>query len=151
MPTGVEHMAILNIVPLTANKRLRAHWIHAHREREVFFYTILSRMGRGPWIGVDRARPPKGVVPAARKVTITVGRPARRLQDPDNLVASLKGVIDSLRRAGWIWDDSGEWLRLEAREVKASRPGWTEIKLEEMPCESETRSVGHSSPGKKRV
>ena len=44
-----------------------------------------------------------------------------RLQDPDNAVASLKPIIDAIRRLGWLTDDSEKYLTLVSRQEKCSR------------------------------
>lgn len=40
----------------------------------------------------------------------------RRIQDPDNRVASLKPVLDALVARGWLTDDSSVHLELEVKE-----------------------------------
>jgi Holliday junction resolvase RusA-like endonuclease len=53
------------------------------------------------------------------KVKITVYRGDD--QDIDNMVASVKPILDALVSAGWLRDDSKEWLELEVAEVKGTK------------------------------
>jgi Holliday junction resolvase RusA-like endonuclease len=56
--------------------------------------------------------------------------PNRRRRDVDNLYARAKGVVDGVKRGGWIVDDSSEWLDLSV--LAEVEPGLraTVLKLE---------------------
>jgi len=49
---------------------------------------------------------------------VTINRQSRGELDPDNLVASVKPVIDALTRNRLITDDSSEHIELEVRQVR---------------------------------
>jgi Holliday junction resolvase RusA-like endonuclease len=44
---------------------------------------------------------------------VTFVFPVHRRRDVDNLYARAKGVVDGVKRGGWIVDDSSEWLDLK--------------------------------------
>lgn len=52
-------------------------------------------------------------------VRITIRR--RRLLDPDNAYASVKDLLDGIRDAGLILDDSEERITLEVNQEKAGK------------------------------
>lgn len=69
-----------------------------------------------------------------RRLTITV-RAKGVLPDPDNL---LKVLLDSMKRAHLIVDDSAEWLEYERPAVERCAPGSdpsTTVTVEDLPGE----------------
>ena len=109
-------------VPLTQNQMLRMHW--AERRRDAKWWATWLRL--------------KGRPQAMRRrchVKIHVRR--WNLQDPDNLAASVKHVLDGLVKADWLVDDSPKWVKLEVTEEmdrrrKANAHRGTEIVVEEI-------------------
>ena len=94
--------------PPSLNKMLRLHW---HKRNGLFrdiywqVHAGLHRRSDGPdcW----RLREP-----FAGRVVITAERFSRGKLDPDNLIGSLKPVIDGLRHCGVIEDDTAQHVRL---------------------------------------
>jgi hypothetical protein len=102
--------AIIHKLPKTHNDRLRSHWRAQRRETKDWALMVRAACGL----------PQCGQVQGKCKVTITLYR--KRLQDPDNAVASVKPVVDALVRNGWLVDDSPEYLDLKVVEMKAKEP-----------------------------
>ena len=82
--------------------------------------------------GVSAAKPKPATLPQSvggdavqeggarrARVSITVSR--CRLLDPDNAVGGVKFLVDSLRYAGIIADDTTRAIELEVRQVKVSQ------------------------------
>lgn len=88
-------------MPVTLNRYLRMHWAARKRDLESWKYHVL---GAG--------RPPG--VPGKIHIRIVVYRAVK--QDPDNAVGSVKPLIDSMVRLGWLQNDTTEFLELEVRE-----------------------------------
>jgi Holliday junction resolvase RusA-like endonuclease len=99
--------ATINKLPKTHNDRLRSHWRTQRRETKDWVLMVRAACGL----------PQFGKVQGRCKVTITLYR--KRLQDPDNAVASVKPVLDALVRNGWLVDDSAEYLELHVKEEKS--------------------------------
>lgn len=59
--------------------------------------------------------PLHGTVQGKHRVTIHVTRAKK--QDPDNAFASVKPILDGLRRNGWLVDDTTEFLELHVEET----------------------------------
>lgn len=84
-------------------------------------------------------------VPGRAKLTVTFVFGQHRRRDTDNLYSRAKGLIDGLRgatpstiggfprtsaRAGWIVDDSTEWLELVVKAEVSKEWNGTKITLE---------------------
>jgi hypothetical protein len=94
------------IVPFwTPNKLRGKHWGVAKKSADEWRHNVGAICGRA-----------KNPCTGRRRLEITVSRP-RRL-DPDNETAALKPVIDALKRAGWIKNDSPKWLVLVVVQVR---------------------------------
>lgn len=52
--------------------------------------------------------------------TVTIERRGVRLLDYDNLVGGCKPLVDALKRAGLIWDDSPRWCRITYNQTRVS-------------------------------
>ena len=113
---------IFNRVPMTLNQMLGAHWTKKTKDKRSWDDWVLARAGR------RRGRVDLGRV----KLTIQVYRKVK--QDPDNRTGSVKYLVDALNRAGWLVDDSDEWLDLEVKPelIDRKKPRteviWTPIK-----------------------
>ena len=123
----------LGRIPRSANRVLRAHWGARTHDKKSWIRYVLAACGR----------PPRRVEEKIR-LEVTVHR--KKLQDPDNAVASVKPLLDALRRTGWLRDDSHEWLELSVKEVleKNKRRQRTEITWR--PAGSEVSPASSSSP-----
>ena len=111
---------ILKIIPKTQNQLLGMHWRSRMRERDRLHAAIDKAMGPYRF----------GDTQGKQRVRIVMHR--IRLQDPDNKVASVKYLIDALRRLGWLVDDTPEFLELEVEEYRAGHKAnvRTEITIE---------------------
>ena len=99
---------IMATVPATANVKLRQHWTKRRKERQAWS-AMLATGG-----------PPTRGAPWKAQVVVLVYR--KRLQDPDNQVASVKPLVDALRARGWLYDDSAEHVELTVWEQKSVNP-----------------------------
>ena len=109
-------------LPRSANRVLRAHWGARCRERDSWIEYVHSVSGRRPR-------------PVDRKVRLEVTVHRRKLQDPDNANASVKPLLDALKRTGWLRDDSPRWLDLSVTEAveKDRRRQRTEVRWSPVP------------------
>lgn len=71
--------------------------------------------------------------PGRVRVAITREVPSGRnfIRDDDNLRFSVKPLLDALKRAGYIRNDSRKWIELPTPEQRISSDGqyWTEVTL----------------------
>lgn len=97
------HIEIENHLPLPLNRLLRAHWAKRSRQQKLWDLLIFEALWR------SKQLPKKPL----EKVHIRLVRHAHRTLDYDGLVGSLKPVVDSLKKAGVISDDTwpvtGAW------------------------------------------
>jgi len=98
-----KRTAMIPRIPLTRNQADQSKWWGRHRQTKLWRTEILVAFGR-------RAVPPKKA-----HVDITVYR--GKSQDPDNLVASMKPILDALVKCGWLTDDNDAGVVLSVREV----------------------------------
>ena len=92
-------------VPRSANRLLRSCWQSVRRDRRSWSRHVSAVCG-------TRRRRPK------RKIHVAIIVYRQRRQDPDNAYASVKPLLDALVEAGWLADDSSEYLSLDVREVE---------------------------------
>lgn len=140
------------VIPLklkSANVHARRHWSYWHRETHMWQGWIniaLCRVRAGKrWNlidGVDMVRDKRGhLQPRERRrqevrrvtVTRTVTTASHLITDDDNLKFSLKPLLDALKRAGLIYDDSRDWLEqpsLPEQRVDKTIEPTTIIRLE---------------------
>ncbi len=113
---------VLDGTPLPLNKLLRAHWSVSVREKHRWWTLIFGQCGHGPW--------KYGKKNKKKAYMQVVVRPIRR-QDQDNLSGSLKPMIDAFRQAGWLVDDTEEWLKfvVEQRPRGDDNNPRTEIRI----------------------
>src|SRR5271170_3164699 len=95
-------------VPASLNETMRSHWRHRLREgklwqREVWF--ALLQAGHSHLVPYARAK-------------VTINRRSRGQLDPDNLVGSMKPVIDALRYAHVLLDDTPDHLELVVTQTR---------------------------------
>lgn len=84
----------------------RMHY-HAQRRLRDQYTTLL----RAHTTRLNRAKPHE-----FRRVTIC--RHGARLLDIDNLIGGAKPLVDALRRAGLLWNDSPEYCAIKYEQVK---------------------------------
>lgn len=108
-------------VPPSPNNLLGAHWRHRAKNSELWRTEIavaVHQAGGKPYRPWPRAR-------------VTIHRRSRGQLDPDNLVASMKPVIDGLRYAGVLLDDSPKHIELVVTQHRTAKlPPYTLIEIE---------------------
>lgn len=123
MFNGPVAFAVVTPIP-TANVYLRLHWAKRRQLQHALDDDVwIKRKELEGCCGKDFFG-----AKVKRSVTITMHR--KRLQDVDNAVMSCKALIDSLRRTGFIWDDSPQWLELKVQQVvnKNKQFVWVEVR-----------------------
>jgi hypothetical protein len=121
--------------PNTWNGR---HWRVKYRisqewEQSIWIQAAMLR-GRPPTVQEIARRHLCGA--DRRKMRVTVERqvPSRRnfIRDDDNLRFSVKPLMDSLKRQGYVYDDSRKWLEHPTPTQRVSDDGmdWTIITIE---------------------
>ena len=98
---------IFDILPATLNKFLRMHWAVKKKYNDNWYIRSLGECGRPSFN------------PGKAEMTITMFR--SRLQDKDNRYGSVKSLVDTFTKLGWIKDDNTENLTLKVKEEKSKR------------------------------
>ena len=116
---------------LTSNMRL--HWA-AKAKRAAW---TRDRTG---WIVLAAIRAGELAPMQAADLTVWVGYPSNRRQDPDNAIA--KNAIDGCIDGGLLPDDDAEHRPATTyrRDVPTGRPGWYRLRLEFTPTTNEGSS-----------
>ena len=124
-------------VPASQNRQLRMHWRTRRQANETLGLYLLS--AASDWAEENGVTAPlfrkSGTAPPAR-IHVTMWR--SKLQDPDNAVACLKGLIDKMVRMGALHDDTREWMeRLDVEERVG--PKKTRIQIDYQHGEEQVR------------
>lgn len=110
---GIAVMApaafVIDHAPMPAN-RLGRNWKYRYWQKKSWLKWIGEVAGPGPF-GDGNAK-------LKTRVGISVYR--RGSQDRDNMYASVKPLCDSLKKLGWIVDDSTAWCDLHVWEHKCA-------------------------------
>lgn len=87
---------------MTRNEYDKKHWGKINRYKEELGTMLIYYLGRkkGAWC------------PALDHRWVEIHVTARRLQDPDNAVGSLKPLLDAMTHVGLIRDDSSKYITL---------------------------------------
>jgi len=93
----IEKDVFLPRLTQSLNKTLRQHWAANARKNKSWQHDLA-------WFFPARPR-----TKAFRYMAIVSYR--KGTPDDDNLRGGCKPVIDALRRLGWLWDDSPDWLK----------------------------------------
>lgn len=93
---------IIDDVPESLNKVLRMHWAKRKRYNDQWYVLIRAQV-----------RPTRKKAP---KMKVVISQMRRRLLDKDNLYGSVKPIVDGMRYAGIIRDDTPEWIDLDVRQ-----------------------------------
>tara|TARA_Y100000758_G_C15974068_1_gene394380 strand:+ start:149 stop:526 length:378 start_codon:yes stop_codon:yes gene_type:complete len=104
--TRTKHWSF-DILPATLNKFLRMHWAVKKKYNDNWYIRGLGECGT-PSFSPGRA-----------EMLITMYR--SRLQDKDNRYGSVKSLVDTFTKLGWIKDDNTSDLSLTVKEEKSSR------------------------------
>lgn len=107
-------------VPPSPNN-LVGHWRFRHRNTQLWrnevYYAVVQSSER-----------PSAPYP---KATVSIDRRSIGILDEDNLVASMKPVIDGLRHAGVLLDDSPAHMKLSVTQTQSRKlPPRTRIEIQ---------------------
>lgn len=105
-------LSIPGWVPPSLNEWQRMHWAKRGRVKNTAALLVMQALTEGHK-SLPRFR---GKV----SIEITLSYP-RNLRDEDNLVASVKPLLDAIRGLGVIVDDSPKWLELSVKQAKGRR------------------------------
>jgi hypothetical protein len=122
-PGSPLHSFVLEIprIPESPNNFLGFHWRHRQNnsklwQQEVYF--ALRKGHLGPALPYPKAR-------------VHIERRSRGQLDPDNLVGCVKPIIDALRYALVLIDDSPDHLMLQVTQIRSFRlPPRTRIEIQ---------------------
>ena len=123
-------MKILLVLPVimpSLNNQLRSHWAARKRLKDNAAWHLRAVMGRKSIEHRDRFA--NVIITVYSNAPKLAGGRARRL-DPDNLIGGQKPLVDSMKQAGMLKDDSPKWAAIayvENRD-KVERPR-TEIEI----------------------
>lgn len=109
------HVAIPRTLP-TPNSRM--HW----SDRSPLVAQIRTAVAVQARIKRIALRVPVAIDKRSLRLQLIRGK-GQKLLDPDNCVAALKPVVDGLKDAGWIVDDSQKWLEYSADQARGKQPG----------------------------
>jgi len=98
-------------VAKSVNVMMRQHWSHTSKTLKQWRLFVGNEM---------RANHIKKVAESS-KYRLTIISYRSRLLDEDNLFASHKWVIDSLRKEKFIWDDDPKHMSLMVQQFKANK------------------------------
>lgn len=108
-------------VPPSPNYMLRAGWRSRHAQQKTWdleIFVAAHQSGQKPTKPYPRA-----------KVTIDRRSSGNSLLDPDNLVASIKPVLDALRHTHILEDDSPAHIELSVTQSRG-KPAMTRIEIQ---------------------
>lgn len=112
-------------VPMSLNEMLSNGWRHRHRATKVWRQEIALAV----YQHADRPKEP------FQKARVVIERRSRGRMDPDNLAGSMKPVIDALRHARVLVDDSPEHIELTVTQRQSFRdPPRTLIEIQPLPA-----------------
>tara|TARA_Y100001963_G_scaffold159563_1_gene263782 strand:- start:2581 stop:2946 length:366 start_codon:yes stop_codon:yes gene_type:complete len=103
---------ILDVTIKSRNVLDKLHWAAKSRLRDEYIALIKSEM--------VRKKIPKAKESSYYTLEIVSWR--KRLLDYDNLVGGCKQLIDAMKHAGFIYDDSPQYIKLMIKQVKNSDP-----------------------------
>jgi Holliday junction resolvase RusA-like endonuclease len=90
-------------VPQSINALMRIHWRYRQKHSKLWNDEVFFALHQAGYL---QPRTPYA------KAKVTIHRAGRRELDPDNLVASIKVVVDALRYAHVLVDDSPKHIKL---------------------------------------
>lgn len=96
-------------IPKTANQLVGRHWGLKNREKKRWALIFMSK-AKGPWHRDSRGQN------KMRRVHLEIRVYRYNIQDPNNVDASCKQLVDALVGHGWLVDDSKRWLEQDAKE-----------------------------------
>lgn len=117
-------MMLLEIprIPPTPNDLLGCHWRHRQRNQKLWRDEVFYAMRAAGYLG-ERI--------AWKRAKVTIDRRSRGELDPDNLVACVKPIIDGLRYANVIENDTPQHLELVVTQERTRKlPPRTRIQVE---------------------
>lgn len=96
-------------IPASPNEMRRFHWRHRYRHDQIWKQEIgYAVVSKRPAVPFPRAK-------------VTIDRRSRGSLDPDNLVSSMKPVIDALRHSRIIENDTADHIQLTVTQSRDAR------------------------------
>lgn len=126
-PPAPDFVLVLPVIMPSLNKQLRMHWATRKRLKANTGWHLSAVMGR---VEIQhRGRIAHVTITVYSNAPKAAGGRARRL-DTDNLIGGQKPLVDSMKQAGILKDDSPKWLDIGyiERRDKVERPR-TEIEI----------------------
>lgn len=112
--------------PASPNEFLGFHWRHRKRNSDLWQKEIRVALAAQQYFGIQKP---------LNRAHVAIERRSRGQMDPDNLYGAVKPVIDALRYAGILLDDSPDHLELAVTQVRSFKdPPRTRIVIQ--PLES---------------
>jgi hypothetical protein len=106
----------------TLNKLLRMHWgtkkrLQDNLDNELEFISK-TQLNGGEIPPMFLYHQYSREQPKKQKRVLIISLWRKKLQDPDNLVGSVKPLVDAIKKAGLIYDDSPEWITLKVKQTQ---------------------------------
>lgn len=108
----------LRMVPCSLNRLLRSHWSFKQQQLTAW-HTILYVALDATKIQEKKALMAKAQLATRMRLDIEVHH--SRLFDHDNLVGSVKPLVDAVKHLGLIYDDRPAFLELKVTQKKSTR------------------------------
>lgn len=112
-------------VPPSPNDLLGYHWRHRQRNQKVWGDEVVIALINGGYVGHR--------IPYERAKVI-IDRRSRGQLDPDNLVGCVKPILDGLRRANVLKDDTPKHIELVVTQTR-SRTLPPRLRIEVQPLQ----------------
>ncbi len=111
------------------NQYLAMHWRTRAKLKSKMLMAVLTQHTVAARVGWSR----NWVVFAVgldKKALVRITRYGSRMLDDDNFRGGAKPLVDALKDAGLIVDDSPKWMTAEYKQVKCTRKeAWTEVEV----------------------
>lgn len=119
--TPDEAKLIIKSLSPSLNKLLRMHWGERKKLKEDLAWEVFAEL--------NKLNPDYEVVVIPQKVFIKITSYRKSFLDKDNFIGGLKPLIDAIKELKLIYDDSEEFLNLEAEQriEKKKKSNRTEI------------------------
>jgi len=105
----VKILLVLPVIMPSLNNQLRAHWAVRKRTKDNAAWHLRAVMGRKSIEHRDRFA--NVIITVYSNAPKLAGGRARRL-DTDNLIGGQKPLVDALKQAGIMKDDSPKWAAI---------------------------------------
>ncbi len=129
---------LANTLPMSMNERERAHW--RTRARELFNITDAIT-----WLALAQ-RIPKATGPRSVRVEIVKGPNSHHRDDPGNLPARAKSILDALVSLDYLAGDNDRWLTgLEVVESRSLQGPMVRVTIADVHSDVSDSTRDHSN------